>query len=152
MFVNYNSRQTQRNFVFLLQFRVSVDMMIVKEAMLMTKEEYIKYLIKSSGYTIKSFAEKIDLPYSTLLSMLNRGLDGAAVQNVFRVCKELSITVEELQGDEDKAINNRELYLTEHEKNVIEQYRKKREMQPAVDTLLGIYTQKTTFAQPAEQG
>ena len=36
----------------------------------MTREEYIKRLIYENGMTIKSFAQSIDMPYSTLLSML----------------------------------------------------------------------------------
>lgn len=43
----------------------------------MTKEDYVKMLISSAGHTIKSFAESIDLPYTSLLGMLSRGLGGS---------------------------------------------------------------------------
>lgn len=104
----------------------------------MTKEEYIKRLIASSGHTAKSFAQSINLPYSTLLSMLNRGLDGASVHNVIRICKALSITVEDLQRVEDTDEIPIPFYINKHEKKVISQYRAKPEMQTAIDTLLGI--------------
>lgn len=63
----------------------------------MNKETYIRTLIKNSGDNIKSFAEKIGLPYTTLTGILNRGIDGASVQNVMKICKALKITVEDLQ-------------------------------------------------------
>lgn len=63
----------------------------------MNKETYIRTLIKNSGDNIKSFAEKIGLPYTTLTGILNRGIDGASVQNVMKICKALKITIEDLQ-------------------------------------------------------
>ena len=72
----------------------------------MNKEIYIRTLIKNSGDTIKGFAEKIGLPYTTLTGILNRGIDGASVQNVMKICKALKITVEDLQKVEDAELNN----------------------------------------------
>jgi len=43
----------------------------------MRKEEYVKNLIAQKGESTKAFAESIGLPYTTLLSMLSRGLGGA---------------------------------------------------------------------------
>lgn len=63
----------------------------------MTREEYIKKLIKEKGMSLKSFAEKINLPYTTFHSMLNRGIGKASVDNVIKICKGLDITVEELE-------------------------------------------------------
>lgn len=108
----------------------------------MTKEEYVKMLISSSGHTIKSFAASINLPYTTLLSMLNRGLGGASIDNVIRVCKGLSITVEDLQRAEDEKNAPVPFYITDHEKLVLTKYRERAEMKPAIDVLLGIETDK----------
>jgi len=104
----------------------------------MSKEDYIKMLILSSGHTMKSFAESIKIPYTTLLSMLNRGLGGASINNVIRVCKGLSITVEDLQRAEDGKNAPIPLYITDHEKQVLTKYRESTEMKPAIDALLGI--------------
>jgi lambda repressor-like predicted transcriptional regulator len=52
----------------------------------------------------RAFAEKIGIPPTTLQSMLTRDLGRASVTNVIDVCKELGITVEELEkmaSDED---------------------------------------------------
>lgn len=95
-------------------------------------------LISSSGHSVKSFAETIDLPYSTLLSMLNRGLGGASVHNVIKLCKGLSITVEGLQRVEDAKEAPMPFYVSEHEKRLLAKYREKSEMKAAIDTLLGL--------------
>lgn len=108
----------------------------------MTKEDYVKMLISNSGHNVKSFAASIELPYTTLLGMLNRGLDGASVQNVIRVCKGLSITVEDLERVEDEKNTPIPFYVTDHEKKVLIKYREKPEMKPAIDALLGIEDEK----------
>ena len=105
----------------------------------MTKEQYVKTLITRSGHTVKSFAASIGLPYSTLLGLLTRGLDGASVHNVFRVCKALDITVEDLErGDDDDNPPPMPFYVNEREKRVITLYRDNAKMRPAVDKLLGV--------------
>lgn len=104
----------------------------------MTKEEYIKHLIRLSGNSVKSYAKSIDLPYTTLLGMLKNGLGGAAVENVFRVCKGLDITVDDLLKAESSGDIKEPFYINPHEKSVITNYRDKPEMQPAVDAILGL--------------
>ncbi len=81
----------------------------------MTKEDYVKNLISDSGHSVKSFASSIDLPYTTLLGMLNRGLDGASVLNVIKVCKALSITVEDLEHINDNNVDNPKKVLLSYE-------------------------------------
>lgn len=61
------------------------------------RTEVIKNLIKAKSPSIKAFAESIELPYTTLRSMLERGIGNASVDNVIRVCKGLGITIEELE-------------------------------------------------------
>lgn len=63
----------------------------------MSRENYIKMLIKNEDLTIKDFAQKINMPYTTLLSILNGSLGGASIDNVMKICEGLHITVEELQ-------------------------------------------------------
>lgn len=64
----------------------------------MNREEFIRDLIKQKGMSVKSFAEFAEIPYTTLHSMLERGVGKAAVDNVIKVCKALGITVEELES------------------------------------------------------
>ena len=62
----------------------------------MTREDYIKSLIKSQGYTLKAFAQQISMPYTTLLSILNGSIGGAAMDNVLKICHALDVRIEEL--------------------------------------------------------
>jgi len=105
---------------------------------LLTREEYLKKLIKDNGFTIKDYALSIDMPYSTLLSMLNEHkLGNAAVDSVIRICKGLNITIEELQAVQTSSTEPSEhLILSSHEKNLITEYRKKTDLQKAVDLIL----------------
>lgn len=64
----------------------------------MKREDIIRKLIKESGMNMKSFAESIDMPYTTLYTMLNKGIGNASVDNVLKICKGLGITVEELEA------------------------------------------------------
>jgi transcriptional regulator with XRE-family HTH domain len=60
--------------------------------------EVIKNLLKEQGYTQKSFAEKIDIPYTTLYSILDRGVGKASVDNVIKICRGLGITTDQLEA------------------------------------------------------
>lgn len=62
----------------------------------MEREQVIKSLIAKTGMSLKAFANSADVPYTTLYSMLERGIGKASVDNVIKVCKCLGITVEQL--------------------------------------------------------
>lgn len=64
----------------------------------MTREDYIKQLISDKGFSVKTFAEKIEIPYSTLRSMLNGSIGGAAVDSVIKICAGLGISINDLQN------------------------------------------------------
>jgi DNA-binding Xre family transcriptional regulator len=68
----------------------------------MTREDYIKSLIKSHGYNLKAFAKFIEMPYTTLLSILNGSIGGAAMDNVLKICYALNIKIEDLDHLSDK--------------------------------------------------
>ncbi|MVB11360.1 hypothetical protein CAFE_20740 [Caprobacter fermentans] len=105
----------------------------------MTREQYLKLLIRNKGLTIKEYAKQIGMPYSTLLSMLNGSIGGAAVDNVAKICFGLDISISELQKySNNPSIDGDILNLSRHEKIVIISYRKQPEMQAAVDRLLGV--------------
>ena len=104
----------------------------------MRKEEYVKNLIARKGESTKAFAESIGLPYTTLLSMLSRGLGGASLTNVQKMCAGLSITVNDLLAVEDDGDISETFVFTEQEKQLVIRYREKTEMQAAVCMLLDI--------------
>lgn len=96
------------------------------------REEYITQLIKEKGFNIKSFAKHIEMPYSTLRSILEKGIGGASIDNVIKICKGLDISVDSLKPNEMNFI------CSAHEEKVILAYRNNPGMQSAVDKLLGI--------------
>ena len=110
----------------------------IRSVNIVTREIYPKNLIKNNGFTIKEFAQKIDMPYSTLLTMLNEEKIGnASVDNVIKICKGLDITIQDLQSVQETTSSDTEhLVLTDHEPNIISNYRRKTDLQKAVDILL----------------
>ena len=63
----------------------------------MEKAKILEQLIKEQGYSLKAFAEKCGLPYTTLNGILKNGVGRASVDNVIQICQTLGITVEELE-------------------------------------------------------
>ena len=109
----------------------------------MTREEFIKAKIAESCYTVKNFASKINMPYSTLLSILKGSIGGASVDNVIKICNGLDITINDLQSVGEQSAD---IVLSEKEKSVILAYRNNISMQSAVDKLLGIEGVRKTIA------
>lgn len=64
----------------------------------MEKAKILEQLIKSQGYSLKAFAEKCGIPYTTLYGIMKNGVGRASVDNVIQICKTLGITVEELES------------------------------------------------------
>lgn len=60
-------------------------------------ENKIKKMIISRYGSLSSFCEKIELPYSTVDSILKRGLAKANVLNVIIICDELGISIDSLK-------------------------------------------------------
>lgn len=63
----------------------------------MEKAKVLERLIKESGYTIRAFAKKCGIPESTIYTILRKGVGRASVNNIITICKNLGITVEELE-------------------------------------------------------
>lgn len=69
----------------------------------MTREEYLKQLIIEDSGTLKDFAKKINMPYTTLYS-ISRNVGGASIDNILKICKILGISADdlaEMEGVED---------------------------------------------------
>lgn len=59
-------------------------------------ENSIKELIISKYGSVRQFAMQINLPYTTVDSILKRGIDNSNVGNVIKMCKELKISIDKL--------------------------------------------------------
>lgn len=61
------------------------------------RTELLKVLIDNTGLNLKAFSKKADLPYSTLRSILDRGIGNASLDNVLKICRTLDVTIESLE-------------------------------------------------------
>lgn len=57
----------------------------------MIEEELKKMILEKYG-SLRSFAIKIDMPHTTIDSILKRGIENSNVSNVIRICKALDIS------------------------------------------------------------
>ena len=57
----------------------------------MTKAEVLKRVILSQYKSVRQFAVEMDIPYSTLVTALERGIEGMAYSTVIRICEALSL-------------------------------------------------------------
>ena len=55
------------------------------------KAEILKRVILSRYKSIRQFAVEMNIPYSTLITALERGVDGMAYSTVIRICEALSL-------------------------------------------------------------
>ena len=88
----------------------------------MDKTEFLKEMISNTGLSMKAFASEVGIPYTTLRSMLERGIENASVNNVIKVCKTLNISIEQLY-EMDKSNS-----LSQDEKNLLSNYNKLNEL------------------------
>ena len=70
------------------------------------KEEKIKEMIILRYGSVSRFAEKINLPYTTVDTILRRGLLKSNVLNVLTICKELDINIDTLNEDDTNDCSN----------------------------------------------
>lgn len=59
-------------------------------------ENTLKKLIIEKYGSIRQFSQKIDVPYTTIDTILKRGIDNSNVLNIIKICKELKISTDEL--------------------------------------------------------
>ena len=62
----------------------------------MEKAKILKGLIEETGLSFRQFSMKAGVPYTTLLSILDKGVGRASVDNVLKICRALGITTEQL--------------------------------------------------------
>lgn len=77
----------------------------------MTNEEVLKRIIEEKYQNVKAFSEKINIPYTTIRSILERGLLNAKVENVIRIADELDMRAEDMLLLSEKENLNKDLYF-----------------------------------------
>ena len=57
----------------------------------MSREERLRNRILDEYVSLRQFSLEADIPYSTLMTMLSRGIGGASFDAVIRICKKLGM-------------------------------------------------------------
>ena len=70
----------------------------------MTIEDQLRDYIIKKYKSIRAFTKAVDLPYSTIDTMLRRGVGGTAVTTVIKVCQTLGLDVNSLETGQIKEL------------------------------------------------
>ena len=62
----------------------------------MTREQKLRNMILDRYISLRQFAMEADIPYSSLMTLLARGIGGASFDTVIQICRKLGIDPMEL--------------------------------------------------------
>ncbi len=62
----------------------------------MTREQKLRNKILDNYKSLRSFSTEADIPYSTLMTILSRGIGGASFDIIIAICKKLKINPDEI--------------------------------------------------------
>lgn len=62
----------------------------------MNREQKLRDMILNEYVSLRKFSIEADIPYSTLMTMLVRGIGGASFDMVIRICRKLGVDPREL--------------------------------------------------------
>ena len=62
----------------------------------MTREDKLRNLILDKYISLRQFSIEADIPYSSLMTLLSRGIGGASFDTVVKICKAMEIDPREL--------------------------------------------------------
>lgn len=88
----------------------------------MDKSQKLKEQILSKYRSIREFSKKVGIPNSTLVTALDSGVGGMAVDKVVLICEELGIDIKTFEPLEQKNVLTAE-ELSKKETLVIKKYR-----------------------------
>lgn len=99
------------------------------------------------------FARVANIPLTTLRSILEKGIEGASVNNAIKICNALNIDIEYLNPKNNADIKFQESFNYSNEDiNLIESYRKaSRDDKAVVDAVLRKYKEQKNDFQTASQ-
>lgn len=60
------------------------------------RELKLRFMILDRYSSLHEFSRQADIPYSTLMTVLTRGISGAGFDLVMRICRALDVDPEEL--------------------------------------------------------
>ncbi len=69
----------------------------------MSRELHLRNLILNKYPSLRQFARDADIPYSSLMTILSRGVGGASFDLVMQICRKLNVdpaSLSEYNGEE----------------------------------------------------
>ena len=70
----------------------------------MTIENELKNLILSRYKSVREFSIETNIPYTTIVSVFNRGIGNSSVNTIIKICRALEISVDKLADGEIQTI------------------------------------------------
>lgn len=89
----------------------------------MTIEERLKCLILARYKSVRSFSIAAGIPYTTVDSMLKRGVLNASIGTAIKVCSFLGISADGLADGEIVPYEKSDIKLNDDEREMIQKYR-----------------------------
>lgn len=77
----------------------------------MNKEQYLRQLMELKSGSVKAFAESINLPYTTVRSILDRGVLNAKMDNVIKIANGLGIAPEQIADFNGSVISDTQIVM-----------------------------------------
>ena len=100
-------------------------------------ENELKNLILSRYKSLRQFSLDIDMPYSTIDTMLKKGIGGASIQNIIKICQALAIDTDALAEGRLEERKANDIVVTFREQTMLKKYRSiDQEGRQTVDTVL----------------
>ena len=89
----------------------------------LSKEQILKSEILTQYKSVRQFAIEMEMPYSSLMSALDKGVSGMAYETVISICKKLGISPTDFSKNGIENGNTVE-ELSDHSKRLIAYYSK----------------------------
>lgn len=67
-----------------------------REGVTLTREQHLRNRILDQYDSLRRFALQADIPYSSVMTLLTRGIGGASFDTVMRICQVLDMDPAEL--------------------------------------------------------
>lgn len=91
----------------------------------MSFNKKVNSLLKEKGFTKAQLAKAVNIPYTTLDSMLKRDTDTEKLKNIYSIAKHLGVSVEYLVFDDisEAFEGENQMFISQHETELINNYR-----------------------------
>lgn len=103
----------------------------------MSIEEQFKILILHEYKSVRAFTRSIDVPYSTIDSMLKKGIGGTGINTMIKVCKALDVDLESIETGELKRKSTGQTFaaLDFSDNQLVDELERRNDLEESVHTI-----------------